>query len=43
LKLGRLELWKSIAGLPDDIFFVPKIPVWLNLGGFGNGRFQFHN
>jgi hypothetical protein len=26
------------AGLPDGIFFKPKIPNWVNLGGSCNGR-----
>jgi hypothetical protein len=25
-------------GLPDGIFFKPKIPIWVNLGGSCNGR-----
>jgi hypothetical protein len=25
-------------GLPDIIFFKPKIPIWVNFGGSCNGR-----
>jgi hypothetical protein len=27
-----------LPGLPDGIFFKPKIPIWVNFGGSCNGR-----
>jgi hypothetical protein len=29
---------KSAAGLPDGLFFKPKIPIWVNFGGPCNGK-----
>jgi hypothetical protein len=26
---------ESEAGLPDGLFFKPKIPIWVNFGGLG--------
>jgi hypothetical protein len=26
------------SGLPDGLFFVPRIPIWVNFGGPWNGK-----
>jgi hypothetical protein len=28
----------AVAGLPDGLFFKPKIQIWVNFGGPWNGK-----
>jgi hypothetical protein len=37
-QLDAAELFAASPGLPDGIFFRPKIPVWVQFGGSCHGR-----
>jgi hypothetical protein len=30
-----------LAGLPDGMFFKPKVPIWVNFGGSCDGKYWY--